>query len=169
MMEKLIEDEQLGYPLIHKVSEERYSFMNWFIDGLVPNYLQSVQSQVFTRMRTLILNLAEKGNCIIIGGGAQIITSDLDPAKFFGVHARLYASFPFRVKMLMESSHMSEAEAEKFLRMHQDTRTKFIEDFTGRSSTDSLFYSLLLNNERLDADTMAKAIFSIIEHTEFLK
>jgi hypothetical protein len=143
--------------------------MNWFIDGLVPDYLQSVQSQVFTRLRTLILNLAEKGNCIIVGGGAQIITGDLDPSKFTGVHARLFASYPFRLKTMMDKLHLSQNEGEKFLKDHQDARSKFVEDFTGQSSADQKHYNLLLNNEKSDPSLMAKTIYSYAEHSEFFK
>jgi hypothetical protein len=169
MMEKLAEDEQLGANLIHKVGEDRYSFMNWFIDGLVPDYLQSVQSQVFTRIRTLILNLAEKGNCIMVGGGSQIITGELDPSKFTGVHARLYGSFPYRVKSVMDKFHLNQTEAEGHLRHHQDQRAKFVEDFTGKSPADPVHYNLMLNNDRSNHELMAKTIYSYAEHSGFFK
>jgi cytidylate kinase len=169
ILEKLAEDEELAADLIHKVVETRYTFMNWFIDGLVPDYLQSVQSQVFTRIRTLILNLAERGNCIIVGGGSQIITGKLDPSKFTAVHARLYASFPFRVKAMMDKHRLSQADAEKQIWEHQDARNKFVEDFTGQSVTDPLHYNLILNNAKSDASLMAKTVYSYAEHSGFFK
>jgi len=169
MIEKLVEDEQLGAPLIHQVSEKRYSFINWFIDGLVPDYLQSVQSQVFLRMRTLILNLAEKGNCIIIGGGSQIITNDLDPTKFSAIHARLYSPYHFRLKSVMDKFGLNMEEAEKHLKEKQDARNKFVEDFTGRAPADPLHYHLMLNNEKNDAEMMAKTIHALAENRGFFK
>lgn len=169
MIEKLAEDEQLGASLIHNVSEKRYSFINWFIDGLVPDYLQSVQSQVFVRMRTLILNLAEKGNCIIIGGGSQIITGDLDPTKFSGIHARLFGHHSFRLKSVMDKFHLNMEKAEQHLKENQDARNKFVEDFTGKSPADPFHYHLLLNNEKNDADIMGGTIFAQAERRGFLK
>ena len=166
---RLAEDEKLGSGLISNVSEKRYSFMNWFIDGLVPDYLQSVQSQVFERMRTLILNLAEKGNVIILGGGSQIITGELDPSKFAGTHVRLYASYPWRLKSVMEKFHMGRVEAEEFLKTKQDARNKFVEDFTGRSSSDPLLYHMMLNSDKNTPDLKAAAIFHYCESRGFFK
>lgn len=169
ILEKMAEDEELAADLIHKVVETRYTFMNWFIDGLVPDYLQSTQSHVFTRIRTLILNLAERGNCIMVGGGSQIITGRLDPAKFTAVHTRLYASFPFRVKSVMDKFHLSQVDAKKHLWEHQETRNKFVEDFTGQLVTNLLHYNLILNNNKSDASLMAKTIYSYAEHSGFFK
>ena len=169
MLRKLAEDEKLGVDLISKVSEKRYSFMNWFIDGLVPDYLQSVQSQVFERMRTLILNLAEKGNVIIVGGGAQIITNDLDPSKFAGTHVRIYGSYPWRLKSVMEKFHMGRAEAEEFLKSKQHARNKFVEDFTGKSSADPLLYHMMLNSDKNTPELKAQAIFHYCDSRRFFK
>lgn len=169
MLEKLAEDEKLGAGLIDQVSEKRYSFINWFIDGLVPDYLQSIQSQVFQRLRNLMLNLAEKGNCIIIGGGSQIILNDLDPDKFSGTHVRIYASYPWRLKSVMDKQHLSRDAAEEQIKSKQDARNKFVEDFTGKSSTDPLLYNMMLNNDKNTADTMAKAIFTFAENRAFFK
>ncbi|MBI3794991.1 MAG: cytidylate kinase-like family protein [Nitrospinae bacterium] len=169
MLEKLAEDEQLGSGLIREVNSGRYSFMNWFIDGLVPDYLQSVQSQVFTRIRTLILNLAEKGNCIIVGGGAQIISSELDPEKFNSLHARLYGSFHWRVKSVMEKFGLSQVEAEKMLKERQFQRSKFVEDFTGKSSSEPGLYNLMFNSDRNDSNIIARTMLSYAEHAKFFK
>lgn len=169
MLEKLAEDQKMGAGLIDTVSEKRYSFINWFIDGLVPDYLQSVQSQVFQRLRNLMLNLAEKGNCIIIGGGSQIILNDLDPEKFAGTHVRLYASYPHRLKSVMDKFHLSREAAEEQIRSKQDARNKFVEDFTGKSASDPLLYHMMLNNDKNSPEMMAKAVFSYAESRGFFK
>lgn len=169
IIEKLAQDEKLGADLISSVSEKRYSFMNWFIDGLVPDYLQSVQSQVFERMRTLILNLSEKGNVIIIGAGSQIVTNELDPSKFAGTHVRLYASYPWRLKSIMEKFHKEREAAEEQLKTKQNARNKFVEDFTGKSSADPLLYHMMINNDKNTPDMMAAAVFHYCESRGFFK
>ncbi len=169
IIEKLAQDEKLGADLINNVSEKRYSFINWFIDGLVPDYLQSVQSQVFERMRTIILNLAEKGNVIIIGAGSQIVTNELDPSKFAGTHVRLYAPYPWRLKSIMEKFQKGREDAEEQLKAKQNARNKFVEDFTGKSSADPLLYHMMLNNEKNTPDLMAAAVFHYCESRGFFK
>ncbi len=163
ILEKLIEDEKLGAPLIHKVSEKRYTFVNWFLDGLVPDYLQSPQSQAFERMRTTILNLAEKGNCIIVGSAAQIITRELDPSKFSGIHIRLVGTFRARVMSVMQKFGLDRGDAEKFIENKQFARDDFVEDFTGRSVTDPTLYHLTFNNDLSNKDMIAKSIYSFMK------
>jgi hypothetical protein len=163
ILEKLVADEKLGAPLIHKVSENRYTFVNWFLDGLVPDYLQSPQSQAFERMRTTILNLAEKGNCIIVGAGAQILTRELDPAKFNGIHIRIVGTFQARVMSVMQKFEMNRGDAEKLIEKKQFARDRFVEDFTGRMVTDPTLYHLTFNNDLSSKDIIAKSICSFME------
>ncbi|MFQ5432293.1 MAG: AAA family ATPase [Nitrospinota bacterium] len=163
ILSKLVEDEKLGAPIMRNISEKRYTFVNWFLDGLVPEYLQSPQSQAFERMRTSILNLAEKGNCIIVGSGAQILTRELDPAKFLGIHVRLVGTFPARVMSVMQKFNMNRGDAEKFIEKKQYARDNFVEDFTGRSVTDPTLYHLTINNDLCNKDVIAKTIYSFLE------
>lgn len=163
ILEKLVEDEKLGAPLMHNVSEKRYTFVNWFLDGLVPEYLQSPQSQAFERLRTSILNLAEKGNCIIVGAGAEIITRELDPSKFLGIHIRLVGTFPARVMSVMQKFGMDRGDAEKFIEKKQSARDRFVEDFTGRSVKDPTLYHMTINNDLCNKDVIAKTVYSFIE------
>lgn len=169
ILEKMAGDEELGSGLIHEIDGGRYSFVNWFIDGLVPPYLQSVQSKVFTRLRTLILNLSEKGNCIFVGGGAQIITGELDPAKFSALHVRLYAPVQWRVKSVMKKFNLDQQQAEKFLMDQQFKRNQFIEDFTGKSPADPNNYNLMLNGEKCDQTLSAQTILFQAEQLGFFK
>ncbi|GMT42835.1 MAG: hypothetical protein IEMM0002_1246 [bacterium] len=163
IMEKMIEDENLGAPLILSISEQRYSFVNWFIDGIVPDYLQSPQSKAFERMKTLILNLAGKGNCIILGGGASIITREIDSSKFCGVHIRLISSHENRVKRIMKRFRLDRGEAEKQVEKKQYARAKFVESFTGRTAADPTLYHLIINNDLNGPDTMSETIFSYMK------
>jgi len=162
MMEQLVSGEKLTPELIDEVSEKRYRFVNWFIDGLVPDYLKSTESQVFEKMRTIILNLAEKGSCIIVGGGSQIITNTLDPEKFLGVHVRLIGTEAFRIKQAARKFSVSRADAPEYIRNKQDARDRFIEDFTGRSAKDRYLYNIILNNDKSTPDVMAQTIFSYL-------
>ncbi len=168
IMESIIEDEKLSAGMIDKVSEERYSLSNWFFDGIVPDHLQSHQSKAFTRMRHLILNLASKGNCIIVGAAAQIITNRLDRSKFHGTHFRLIASPEFRIKKVMQRFGLERADADNFLAEKGDARDKFVKDFTMHSPSEDELYHLILNNGYNKADKMAKVMHNYIEISGFL-
>lgn len=163
IMEQMVGDEKLSAQLIQSESEKRYSFANWFIDGLVPDYLQSKQSQAFERMKTIILNLAERGNCIIIGGGASIITRELDPAKFVSLHIRLIGSYIGRVRNIMQKYKLDRGQAERVVDTKQYARARFVEDFTGRKAADPTLYHLIFNNDLNNAELVAKTALSYMK------
>ncbi len=165
IMEKMVGDKKLSAQLIHSESEKRYSFVNWFVDGLVPDYLQSKQSQAFERMKTVILSLAERGNCIIIGGGASIISRELDPARFVGLHIRLVGSYTVRVQNIMRKYNLDRGQAESIVDSKQYARAKFVEDFTGRKAADPTLYHITFNNDLNNAEMIAKtALFYMNMH-----
>lgn len=163
VMESMVGDEKLGAKVIDKVSEERYTFASWFLDGIVPENLASPQSQAFHRMQNLILNLAQKGNCILMGGGSQIITNRLSPKKFAGFHFRIVAPYEFRVKSVMNRFSMEQGEAENFLDRKQSARDKFVEDFTGRSPMEDSLYHLTMNNSLMGPKVMAEMMFGYLD------
>ncbi len=62
MIEEMIADkEHEAVELVRDISENRWSFKDWFIDALVPDYLQSQSSHIFEGMKNVILNLTDKG------------------------------------------------------------------------------------------------------------
>ena len=158
MIEQIVSDEQLDPEMVHEISEKKWSYKDWFVDSLVPAYLQSDSSHVFRKMRNFILNLADKGHCVVLGAGAQVITHRLDPEKFFGVHIRVTAPEIWKIRRIEEVFKLNRGEAEKKLQDHQDTRDKFIADFTGYDSADPALYTMVFNNARCNPDVMAEMI-----------
>ena len=162
-LEEMAGSDEMDTNMVHEVSEKRWSFQDWFADSLVPKYLQSPSSKVFEKMRNLALNLADKGNCVFLGGGAQVITHRLDPKKFLGVHIRIAASYPWRLCQVEEMYKMSRGEAENHLKDHQDSRDKFIADFTGLNAADPALYHLTFNNAKNDPELMVDMIEKYLE------
>lgn len=156
MIEEMVASQgQETVEMVRDVSEKRWKFKDWFVDALVPDYLQSESTHVFEGMRNVILNLADKGNCVILGAGSQVITHWLDPKKFMGVHIRVVASKSWRVNRVEHLFNASREEAEKILKQRQDARTRFLMDFTGLNSDDLSLYHMALNNARVEPDAIA--------------
>ncbi len=156
IIEEMVASEaQETVEMVRKVSEKRWTFKDWFVDALAPDYLQSESTHVFEGMRNVILNLADKGNCVILGSGSQIITHWLDPKKFMGVHIRVIASKSWRLNKVAHLFNASREEAEKILKQKQDARARFITDFTGLNSADLSLYHMALNNARVKPDAIA--------------
>jgi len=158
MIEEACANESMEAKDVHEISEKRWTFKDWFVDALVPKYLQSHSSAVFQRMRNMILNLVDKGNCVILGAGSQIIAQNLDPKKFYGVHIKITASYAWRLNRIEHIYNLSRVEAENMLRARQDSRDQFIADFTGLNSADPSLYHIIFNNARNTPDIMADTI-----------
>jgi len=163
ILEKIISDEKLGLEMVDRITETRYSFAKWFFDGIVPDFIKSPQLQVFQRLKNLILNLSAKGNCILVGGGAQVLTHRFHSTIFQGTHIRLIGSHEFRVKNVMKKFGLNRGDAENQIEKKQFAREKFIKDFTDHSSYDNAFYHLVINNEWLTPKTIAKLVFQLME------
>ncbi|MGK7345098.1 MAG: AAA family ATPase [Candidatus Nitrospinota bacterium M3_3B_026] len=167
MMEQMVADsESETVEMVREVSEKRWKFRDWFVDALVPRYLQSPSSHVFEGMRNVILNLADKGNCVILGSGGQVITHMLDPKKFMGIHIRVVASHSWRLRRVEELFKLNRVEAENLLRARQSARSRFVADFTGMDSSDPSLYHLVFNNARNNTDMMSDIILRYLELSE---
>ncbi|MDH4184750.1 MAG: cytidylate kinase-like family protein [Nitrospinota bacterium] len=163
MIEHIVSDEELDPEMIHQISEKKWSFKDWFVDALVPDYLQSQSSHVFRKMKNFILNLADKGNCVILGAGAQAITHRLDPEKFFGVHIRVTAPDVWKLRRVEHVFKLNREAAERKLKENQDTRDKFMADFTGYNSHETGLYTLVFNNAVTSSDMMAEMIIHYLK------
>ncbi|MBI5814056.1 MAG: cytidylate kinase-like family protein [Nitrospinae bacterium] len=169
MIEEACANENMEATDVHEISEKRWTFKDWFVDALVPKYLQSHSSVVFQRMRNMILNLVDKGNCVILGAGSQIITQNLDPKKFFGLHIRITASNAWRLNRTEQVFKVSRGEAEDMLKARQDSRDEFIADFTGLDAGDQSLYHITFNNARNDSDMMARLIVEYMRLNNILE
>jgi len=168
VIDKMIVSEEIDTDMVQRVSENRWSFKDWFVDALVPNYLQSESSQVFDKMRNIILNLADKGNCVILGAGSQVITQRLDPKKFLGLHIRIQAPYSWRLKRVEEIFSLDRVEAENLLRGRQNSRDDFISDFTNMNAADLSLYHLVVNNAKNSPDEIATLITRYLEINDAL-
>lgn len=168
-LEKMIADDDLGADMIHQITETRYSFVNWFFDGIVPEYIQSPHLKIFERLRTLILNLAAKGNAIFVGGGGQIITNRLIPSRFRGIHVKIIGSHEFKIRNIMKKFNLNRGDAEIYFTEKQSARDKFIQDFTWQNASDNSYYHLIINNQWNDSGIIAKTILYYMELLGFFE
>jgi len=158
MIDEMIAKGDILPDMVKNISEKRWSFKDWFIDALVPDYLQSNSSRVYEGTRNLIFNFIAKGNCVILGSGSQIIASGLDPGKFRGVHIRLTAPYDWRLARIGRINKCSHDEAEKTIKERQGLRDNFISDFTGMDAADLSLYDIVFNNAKNTLGHMADMI-----------
>lgn len=102
----------------------------------------------------LNLELASKGNVVILGRGAQIALSEV-PGVF---HARVVAPVAIRMQRVRERMGLSAEDAAEFVRNYDKQRRALIESVYHKDLSDWSLYNLVLNTASLTAEAGAELI-----------
>ena len=101
-----------------------------------------------------ILRLAGLGHAILVGRGANMITARL-PNVF---HVRLVAPLETRIHHSARYYHLSEAEAAKLVREHDNARRRYVRRYFNSEIDDPSLYDVTLNTSRFGFDRSAEVI-----------
>lgn len=117
---------------------------------------QNTQS-VYKAQKEIILSLAEKSDCVIVGRCADFILRDKDPYKIF-----VYADIESRMARCRSRSTKAEEYDDKALKKMTNkidkNRRSYYEFYTGNKWDDILNYNMCINT----TDTDIKEFVSVI-------
>jgi hypothetical protein len=123
----------------------------WMDSKVVPH------EKYVSHLRGIILTVARQANFIFVGRGAQFL---LPREKVLAV--RLVAPEPFRLKRLMQSNNLPEAEARRYMHELDQGRREFVQRFFHHDVNDPLLYDMLINTERFGIEDTAEQIIAVI-------
>lgn len=103
---------------------------------------------------TVIKELAETGNVVIIGRGSNIILKDTPGV----LHVGLMAPLDLRVMAVAEREHFGWKDAQKHVEDMERARPIYLKKFFNVDPGDSSFYHMVLNREKLSVDAAAEVI-----------
>ena len=106
------------------------------------------------RTTDTILRLAEVGNVVLIGRGANVITEHLDVA----FHVRLVGSLQRRIERVREEHDLDLAAAGEYVRGVDLGRARYLKRYYGKDIGDPLSYHMILNTDRLSAGEAARTL-----------
>jgi len=141
---------------LHYLSESTASEIE---DSL--EYLVGLHPSRFTlvyNMNRLILRLAETGYVIIVGRGANVISSKLTQ----GIHVRLTGSMDNRIRYIKEHFNVGDLEAKKFIIKENRRRTKYFRKYFDRNINDSALYSMVINTDMLSVEDIVRVIGTLV-------
>jgi cytidylate kinase len=101
-----------------------------------------------------IMKLAQMGNVIIVGRGANIVTRKL-PNAF---HVRLVGSVEKRLKLLQKLHKLDEKGALHFLKKEDEARRHYLKDNFDKNIDDPLLYHVIVNIDLVPLDETARMI-----------
>lgn len=117
--------------------------------------VQRVNDQVFIdTTRAVVSNLAQAGNVVIIGRGANLILGDTPGV----LHVGMLAPMSRRIATIMEREHLAESEARTYLEGLEEARVKFFQKFFKVSPLEPTLYHMMLDMGHMSDDTAAKII-----------
>ena len=110
----------------------------------------------------MILQLAEKGPCVIVGRNADYILKDRPEA----MHVFVYADVPFRAERIVKRYGESNKSPEARLNEKDKRRRVNYQHYTGRTWGQAQNYDLCLRSSTLGFDQCAQIIINAVEKSK---
>ncbi|NCQ19356.1 MAG: cytidylate kinase-like family protein [Ignavibacteria bacterium] len=152
LIERVLEDHHLPKQIAKFLSEEKKPLLTQTLNEMLG--IHPPLMKLYHKTAETILNLAHIGNCIIVGRGANIITSSLKNAY----HVRLVAPLEFRINNVQEFYGNTKTEAVAFVKKEDAKRSAFIKDHFNKNAEDPLLYHSILNTANFSIDEIAEII-----------
>ena len=152
LINKVIEEHNLSAEVAPFLTEKNMSELQAVLEqiyGLHP----STRSMIH-KISSTILNIANLGNAIIVGMGANIITRNLNN----GFHMRLIASLNKRIRNIQDYLHVDMPEAKKIIERGDRDKKEYIRKSFSKDIDDPAYYSLVANMDYIDMDNLVAII-----------
>jgi cytidylate kinase len=143
LIDRVLKEHRLPERLAESMPEDRVSGIADTVDqllGMHPPTWVLVRKTAET-----ILHLAELGNVILIGRGANVVTSRLG----YAFHVRLVGSMQRRIEHVEDYLHLDPHAAAEYVRKEDLGRRRYLKKYYGREIEDPLQYHLVINTDRL--------------------
>ena len=108
----------------------------------------------------VILQLADKGPCVIVGRNADYILKDRKDA----LHVYIHADMDYRADRIVRLYGESEKSPETRLKEKDKRRTVNYQHYTGRTWGNSENYDICLNTATIGVEKAAELILSLLEN-----
>ena len=116
--------------------------------AVAPDYHMMQMQGIYQAQTEIIGELAEKGDCVIIGRCADYILRDKKPFKIF-VHADIESRVRRCMERRGENENFTEEQYRKQILSIDKDRARYYNDFTGQKWGDKRFYDLCINTTDL--------------------
>lgn len=152
LMAKVFEDHKLPACLEKFLPEDRVSRVQNLLADIF-NVLPS-ENKMLQQIAETVFHLAELGNVIIVGRGANILTAKLPRV----LHVRLVAQLEDRIERVCQEYNKTPEEARRYCLDEDPARTRYMKSYFHKDINDPLHYHLVINTSRFDYETTAQMI-----------
>jgi cytidylate kinase len=152
LAEKVLEDHKLPARYARFMPEDRRSEFGDVMEELLGAHPPS--STFVQQTSETIFHLAEQGNVILIGRGANLVTRNLP----YAFHVRLVASLQNRLRHFQESHGLTPESALKQIQHEDRGRKRYVRKYFEEDIENPLLYHFVLNTDLLPYEKAAQLI-----------
>ncbi len=152
LITKILEDQHLPARLAKFLPEDKVNAITDAVDeilGLHPPSWVVVRNSTQT-----ILRLAELGNVILVGRGANAITGRLPNV----LRVRLVGSLEKRIARIQELEHLNHEQARAFVERSDRGRIRYVQKYFHQDISDALLHDLTINTDRFSNEDVVRLI-----------
>lgn len=138
--------------------DEKVPISFGFTQSLFDFYSRPMSEQVFEAQKKIIIEIGQKGKCVITGRNANMILKEFDDSLNIFIHA----DFDWRLKRMKEKMpDFTEEQVASEINAIDKKRRKYCTFFTKTEFGHSDFYDICLDTSRLGIDTCVDIITSV--------
>ena len=152
LLEKVLEDHHLQKRIADFMPENHRSMIADIVEeswGLHPSSWTLVEQTAET-----VLHLAHLGYVILVGRGANIITSKLNNV----LHVRLVGSMEKRIDRIQQVADLDRPGAREFIKHEDKARRRYLRDHFSKDIDDASLYHLVINTDRIRYEDAARLL-----------
>lgn len=148
---------QLPVSVLSAQEEKKHSF--WRM--LFPLGTESAdqQKKIFEVQSQIIVQLAARESCIIVGRCADYVLRDEPNA----IHVYIYAPYADRLANCVGTLGMEKAEAKRMIAEVDKARSAYHKYFAGYTQADPKHKHIIINSALLEVEGTARALASIVK------
>ncbi len=151
---------QLNLP-VSKISDVEESSKNHFLAGMFPlgTDTEYIQDMIFDVQKDIILDLARKSSCILVGRCADYLLQNQPNV----INIFVYAPFKAKLENCISVLEMTEDEAKKAIMKVDKARTAYHKRYAGYTPYDPKHKHLMIDSSLLGVEGTADMIAGIVE------
>jgi len=140
--------------LIESLDEKDQGFVDDLINSMLnPDYV--TEETYIKHLCQVVLSVASKGNCVILGRGSNFITS-----QYGGLHVRIVAPFLVRAGYAAQYENRTIYDARERVKEYDRERKDFLKKHFGKDPSNAKFYDLVVNTTYYNLEQAANIIIT---------
>ncbi|MFO1497603.1 MAG: cytidylate kinase family protein [Verrucomicrobiota bacterium] len=152
LVEQVLADHNLPQELSRYMPEDKISQISDMVEELLG--LHPASWTLLRQTTETVLHLAQLGNVILVGRGANVITAALENT----FHVRLVGSESQRVALVEEFYKLTRRSALAFVKKEDRGRRRFLRRYFKKDIDDPLLYHLIINTDRISFEEATRLI-----------